>query len=123
MEKPFSRLPLPEEPALLRSRVRSRIAAARRRRALGFGGLSFVSALCFLAALSQLSDSLSTTGFWGYVSLIFSEGPSVASYMRELSFAVFESLPVMASVGFLAAACASAWSLSKLFLIKRAYSY
>ena len=66
---------------------------------LSFIGL--VSLTGLIPALQILLSDLSSSGFYEYFSLIFSDGGSMLSYWKDLGFSLAESLPIMSIVSIL----------------------
>jgi hypothetical protein len=60
--------------------------------------LLFVSAVGLIPAFEMLLNNLAQSGFSEYFSLIFSDGGSMLTYWKELSFSLAESLPVMSII-------------------------
>ena len=61
----------------------------------GFSLLGTLSLLGIFPAFIALSNGLSKSGFYEYFSLLFSSNGELASYWKELSFSLAESLPVI----------------------------
>jgi len=57
-----------------------------------------VSAVGLIPAFEMLLNNLAQSGFSEYFSLIFSDGGSMLTYWKELSFSLAESLPVMSII-------------------------
>ena len=58
-----------------------------------FSSIGLASLLGLIPAFKVLSNDLMESGFYEYLSLIFSNSNSIASYWRELSLSLAESLP------------------------------
>lgn len=98
IDRPFSNLRPVAVPHALAARARARVALAQRRdrvwgTALWTTGMA-ASLVGLVAAGAYVHDSLSTSGFYAYASIAF-DGELAFSYLRELSLALVESLPVV----------------------------
>jgi hypothetical protein len=99
----------------------ARIGAARRRvrrfKLILSGAASVLSCTLFAFSAVRLGAALSGSGIGSYLSLVLSEGVAegfgALSYIRELSLALLESLPVAASMAVCAALAASLWSVQR----------
>ena len=58
-----------------------------------FSSIGLASLLGLIPAFKVLSNDLMESGFYEYLSLIFSNSNSIASHWRELSLSLAESLP------------------------------
>ena len=87
-------------------RIRTEERKLERVRIFVFGSSAVVSFGLSLWAVVYLVNSFQQTGFWQYLSLLFSENGAVLVYWREFSLSLAESLPVvgliitLASIGF-----------------------
>jgi len=60
--------------------------------------LLFISTVGLIPAFEMLLSDLAHSGFYEYFSLIFSDGGSMLTYWKELSFSLAESLPIMSII-------------------------
>lgn len=58
-----------------------------------FSAILFISTVGLIPAFEMLLNDLAHSGFYEYFSLIFSNGGSMITYWKELSFSLAESLP------------------------------
>ena len=65
-----------------------------------FSIISLASGLGLIPVFKLLSNDLARSGFYQYLSLLFSSNGSIASYWQEFMFSIAESLP-LASILFL----------------------
>jgi hypothetical protein len=117
-ENLFSNLSTPEAPAGLTEKVLSRISK-RERKILGtkiaisacvFG----VSAGVAIAGYLDLVTSLSRSGFFQLISLMFSDFSSVVANFPDFAFSVMESFPVFTIVFLLSGLLFAIWSMAAL---------
>jgi hypothetical protein len=74
------------------------------------------SVVAAVSAVFVLATSLSQSGFWKFVSLIFSDGGTVMTYWQQFSLSLLESFSVPEMVVSLA--CIFAVMISMKFLLK-----
>jgi hypothetical protein len=107
-----------EPPKGLERQILARINMEKKRlakiRTFIFGGSAIASFGFSLWAIIYLVKSVQETGFWQYLSLIFSENRIVLVYWRELSFSLVESLPIVSLMVFLTAVGFFIWSLANM---------
>jgi hypothetical protein len=108
-----------EPPKGLGGQILTRINTEEKRlakiRVFAFGGSGIVSFSFSFWAIIYLVNSIKESGFWQYLSLIFSEnGAVLASYWRELSFSLIESLPIVGLMIFLGAIGLFIWSAANM---------
>ena len=60
-----------------------------------FSILAFLSLLGMIPAFIKLTEDFSKSGFYEYLSLLFSSNGNLALYWKELSYSLAESLPVV----------------------------
>ena len=77
-----------------------------------FSVLSFVSVSGFLWSLKYLFESMSSSGFSQFLSLVFSDGFSVLKYAGDYILSMTDSLPVVALLVFLVLALVMVISVS-----------
>ena len=63
-----------------------------------FSFIGFFSFLGLIPAYKTLSSDLAQSGFYEYLSLVFSSNNSIFSYWKELVLSIAESLPTMSIV-------------------------
>lgn len=99
-----------ESPRGLLDRVIDRISLEMvrmaRRRAFAFGAGALVSLVFVVAIGTYLSDALFHSGFYAYATLALSGDAAVYANIRELTFALLESMPVVGIALLLAALAA-----------------
>src|ERR1035437_987263 len=89
--------------------------AVKRRFAIASASL-VASISAAVAAVLILANSLTTSGFWKFVSLIFSDGGTVVTYWQQFSLSLLESFSVPELVVSLS--CVFAVMISLKFLLK-----
>jgi hypothetical protein len=72
------------------------------RRVILFSITLIASAVGFIPAFKMLSADLAQSGFFNFFSLIFSDFSAVASYWKNFTLILLETLPAIAIVLFLA---------------------
>ena len=92
-----------------------------RRFALAVGSL-VASVVAAVSAVLVLLSSLTTSGFWKFVSLIFSDGGTVMTYWQQFSLSLLESFSMPELVVSLACVFAVLLSLRFLLKNKKAFS-
>lgn len=86
---------------------------ARRHAKVKTLGLSTVSALSIIASvpiISQIITSFTQSGFYNYLSIIFSDGDVAIVYWKEILLTLAESLPVFAIISLLIVLAIFTWS-------------
>jgi len=63
-----------------------------------FSFIGFISLIGLVPAFIALFDDFAQSGFYEYLSLIFSNNGAIVSYWKELAFSLGESLPVMSLI-------------------------
>lgn len=117
----FSRLDRVKPPIGLLPAVRSRLQQEQRawirhkRRAGIFSVLGiFLSLAVLVFAVASLEASLSDSGFWTFLSLLFSDFAVVAAYWQSFVWSLVESLPLLTLAVFFGAAFILAESIRVL---------
>lgn len=59
-----------------------------------FSTTGVLSLAGLIPAIKALVTSFSTSGFYEYLSVVFSSNSSIASFWQELSYSIAESLPI-----------------------------
>ena len=114
-----------EPPPGLYTIVLARIARAHQRSArLQFifqTGVFFVSGMLLVPLAHSIGQEFYTSGFYEYVSLLFSSDTSIiSSSSQELLYSLIESLPAFALIGTVAVAAALIWSLRRMIINSKA---
>ena len=89
-----------EPHAGLYAAILERVAYAERRmariRTALFGALAILSAVALLPALQYAGEQFYASGFYDYLTLIFSDHDFVLTYWRPFSLSLVEALPSLA---------------------------
>ncbi len=105
-----------DTPTDLVFRIIERIQFARMRQArmravlFGTGSLATLGLTAGLGV--YISQIMSESGFYQYLSLVFSGDTSLFIYWKEISFSLLESLPVLAVTALLVNTALCIWSLA-----------
>lgn len=106
-----------EVPRGLEDSILKRIAMERKKKAqislITLGTLSLASFLGLIKTSLLLWQGFKQTGFYDYMSLIFSEGGTLTNYWKEFAFSLIESLPLIGLISLLAIMAIFIWSGSK----------
>ena len=98
--------------------IMERIAYAKRRQARVrsgcFAALAIVSGAALVPALQYTAEQFYASGFYDYLTLIFSDRGFVIAYWRQFSLSLVESLPSLALLLLLPIAFALGYSLYRL---------
>ncbi|MDE2031352.1 MAG: hypothetical protein KGI58_03805 [Patescibacteria group bacterium] len=78
-----------------------------------FVGISSIVGL--FPVSSNLSSQFKQSGFYDYVSLIFSNGAAFSKYSHDLIMAIGESIPGVSVIIFLLVVLVLLWSLRNIF--------
>jgi len=104
-ERLFQQLCPVEPPERLLAHIQKRIAAEGRRmahrRVFLLGGIALVSLAALVPAAQYVVKEFYRTGFYEYLSLLFSDSGSLSAYWQEFLLSLAESLPLVASIAFL----------------------
>ncbi|HVT74888.1 MAG TPA: hypothetical protein VHD69_00495 [Candidatus Paceibacterota bacterium] len=94
---PFSYIAADKAPEALRGDIRMRVASLERRawtaRLSALVALALASLSALVASALYVWNAVEASGFIQYVSLIFSDGPAMLAYSRELVWSLLESAP------------------------------
>ena len=116
-----------EPPKGLGARILERINVEEKRlvriRTWAFGSEAIASFGLSLWAVIYLIKSAQESGFFQYLSLIFSENGAALAYWRELSLSLAESLPVVSFIIFFAAIGFFIWSFTKMLGNTRVFNF
>ncbi len=82
-------------------------------RFISTGLVAVASCLGIIPAVIYLVQSISSSGFLQYVSLLSSDGTSLLTYWKEFSMSLAESLPLFSLTISIALLGIFIWSLSK----------
>ncbi|HET8575216.1 MAG TPA: hypothetical protein VFM02_03555 [Candidatus Paceibacterota bacterium] len=108
-------------------RVVARIRREEHRRfrrkmlAFGIGSAAALGGTVFFGM--RVFTLLSQSGFSQYFSLIFSDGPEMAMYWKELVLSLVESLPMLGIIVFLALLLASVWMAAGLIVNAQKFAH
>jgi hypothetical protein len=115
----FEKLNHTETPVGLEERILLRIKTEERHfsrvKSLTFGVSTVTSLGIFLWTFVFLTESLKESGFWQYISLLFSENGTILIYWRELFYSLAESLPIIGLIIVLMSTGFFIWSLTNLY--------
>lgn len=113
-----------EPPAGLLDKIMARIRQEQSRiiaRRLILASVALFASLgAFIPAINFLQKEFAQSGFWEFLSLIFSDLRTVIANWQDFGFALLESLPAMGLVAFLAALLVALWSLKRFAQILKA---
>ena len=113
-KSPLARVELPAGLfADVLARVHAEQAKAARRTFFVFVGVVSFSFVAMIPALWYLYRSVTESGIFQYMTLIFSDSAMALTYWREFSLLIAESLPLVGLVAFLSAAGLFLWSFRK----------
>lgn len=106
MKHPFESLEVVEAPQNAKDFVRMRVSEVRRREArrafiARAAGIA-LSVAAFVSSCTYLYNAAISSGFAQYIALILSDSTTALSFIRELSYALLESLPALALASVLA---------------------
>ena len=105
-ERLFQQLHPVEPPSRLLAHIQEQVAVEERRmarrRVFLLGGTALVSLVALVPATQYVAKELYRTGFYEYLSLLFSDSASLPTYWQEFLLSLAESLPLVASIAFLA---------------------
>ncbi len=78
----------------------------KQRRSLRFrvilsGSLALIALIAFIPAWREFQTEISQSGFWQFVSLLFSDSHFVVAYWNDLLFSLLESLPIVSTMAVL----------------------
>lgn len=82
-------------------------------RLVSLGTLSLTSFYGLIEASLYLWESFRQTGFYEYLSLIFSDGSILTTYWKEFAFSLVESLPLLGLIILLSTTTIFIWSSTK----------
>jgi hypothetical protein len=126
-KKLFGYINLIEPPKGLGGRIMNIINVEEKRlariRAWAFGSSTVASFGLSMWTVVYLIKSANESGFWQYLSLIFSENGAVLAYWRELSLALVESLPIASLIIFLAAVGFFIWSATNMLSDAKKFNF
>lgn len=108
-----------EVPENLSEKIINRIGLVEKRfartRLVFFGALALASVIAFIPALKYLINDFSNSGFYQYLSLIFSDSEVILASWREFSLSLAESLPFLSIAALFSVIFALLWSLKLTF--------
>jgi hypothetical protein len=95
--------------------VLARIEFAHRRaaafRVAALGTVTLLSGASLYSAISYASNEFYTSGFYDFLSLLFSDSATALSHWQEISLSLAESLPSLAILLLLSITTVFLWSL------------
>lgn len=113
-----ARLPMLEPKVGLYHLIIMRIALAKQRgarvRTALFGALALLSGAALVPALQYTAEQFYASGFYDYLTLIFSDRGFVLAYWRQFGLSLFESLPSLALLLLLPIVLALGYSLYRV---------
>lgn len=116
-----------ELPAGLSRLVLAKIEIAQRqstrRRLFVFGVADAILSLGVVVSCWSLINLLTSSSFFNYLSLLWSDSLSLVPYWQEFLLSMMESLPVLGLMAFLAAMAALTFSLGKTVSNYRLFYY
>lgn len=95
------------------TRIREEARRSARMRFIGTTLLSLGSFISLIPSFMYFMQNIRTSGFYDYLSLFFSDTATLASYWKEFSLSLAESLPFFALTLCLALAGICIWSASR----------
>ena len=105
--KSFKKIDAVEPPKDLSFRILSAIETEARRsgknKFIFFGSLSVISLIFMIPAFQYFIQEFYISGFYSYISILFSDTNTVLALWKEFSIAIMESLPVFGITVFLSA--------------------
>ena len=119
----------PEPPADLFHKIITRIKEEHRlmsirRRIFVFSSLSIISIIALIPAFGWVQKSFTESGFFQFLSLIFTDTSVVLAYWKSFTLALIESLPIITLSVFLTVLSVFLSSLKSLAKnIKVVFSY
>ncbi len=96
-------------------RIQKEEQRLRRQKSLFFGVGALASFVATISFATSLANTFVQSGFYQYVSLVFSGDGVATSYWKELSFSLVESLPIFGIVALLTAVGCLIWSAAHTF--------
>ncbi|MFA6158315.1 MAG: hypothetical protein WC763_01690 [Candidatus Paceibacterota bacterium] len=125
-QNPFGAVFPLKAPESLRGSVLARVAREQKRsfamRMAISLSVEIVSVAAVAGSLSYIAQSLTASGMYGYLGLIFSDGTGLLGYSKELVLSLVEATPVLAVAGIMAAALFFGWSTLRLVRQSRSVS-
>jgi hypothetical protein len=115
-----------EPPEGLYEKILKRIQFESRRLAkikfVLFGSSAIISLAGVFFSFQYILQEMSQSGFYNYLSLVFSDTGVVTTYWKEFSLLLAESAPVMGIIFFLGAVLALLGSLKYLYPYEQRFS-
>lgn len=94
-------------------RVDTKIKQNAKLKALGLSFVSMCSLFISIPIIFQIITSFTQSGFYNYLSIIFSDSDVAIIYWKEILMSLVESLPIVGIVGLLAVTLVFVWSILK----------
>lgn len=121
----MDKIQAPKDLKSLKNNIISGIVRQEHRRAknylIFFAAILLLSLTAVYLSLKYLTESLNQSGFYEYLSLLFSGDSVVYSYWKELSLSLIDSMPVLGIMIFLVALGVLIWSGANTFTNTRRF--
>lgn len=88
-----------------------------------FGGMAVISAVSSVPSIAFLVNEFNQSGFFKYVSLVFSDGQSLVTYWKEFSVILIEAMPAFWMATTLTLTLLFFWSVSSAFKSVEKFNY
>ncbi|MDD5721115.1 MAG: hypothetical protein PHT16_01555 [Candidatus Pacebacteria bacterium] len=109
----------------LRNNILFRIRQEERRRAkvylFSYASIIPFSLIGVVLSIRYVSEGFYQSGFYEYLSLLFSGDSAVYTYWKELSLSLIDSMPIIGIIAFLMALGALIWSGANTFTNTRRF--
>lgn len=109
----------------LRHNILLEIKREERRRAkvhlFAYASIFPFSLFGIILSVQYMSQGFYESGFYGYLSLLFSGDSAVYVYWKELSLSLIDSMPIIGIIAFLTAMGVLIWSGANAFSNTRRY--
>ena len=79
--------------ALIIEKICEKHVIIARRKLVFFGVSTFLSGIATAVAITYAIKGFASTGFYQYLSLIFTEGADLIQFWKDFVFTIFESIP------------------------------
>ncbi len=123
----FKNIKYVELPSGFEAQVLSHIEAFQLRRTRirtwSFGGASLCALALTILIGNSLYSALARSGFYEYVSLVFSADGTLFSYWKELGISILESTPILGMIILLAAVTLCIWTCAQAMTSSRRHHH
>ena len=102
-----------ELPDIIFSKIDAEIKRALQIKLVLFSTAALGSLASIITSSTYLWQSFKQSGFYDYLSLIFSDNTALLSYSKEFALTLLESLPVVGTILFLGALGLFVWSSAR----------